>query len=86
MPRHLRHHRPGRWYHITTPGVGRRTLFHTDRDREHFVELLEGMVERYSIILHALYVEPPGWLTCTELLIKGQAICIDADKGTDYLH
>jgi hypothetical protein len=33
--------------------LGRRTLFHTDRDREHFVELLEGVVGRYRIILHA---------------------------------
>jgi REP element-mobilizing transposase RayT len=53
MPRQLRHHTPGGWYHITTRGLGRRELFHTDRDREHFVELLEGMVERYRIILHA---------------------------------
>jgi len=53
MPRQLRHHTPGGWYHITTRGLGRRELFHTDRDREHFIELLEGMVERYRIILHA---------------------------------
>lgn len=53
MPRQLRHHRPGGWYHITTRGLGRRTLFHTDNDRRHFVGLLEGMVERYHIILHA---------------------------------
>ena len=53
MPRHLRHHVPGGWYHITTRGLGRRTLFHTDRDHGHFIELLEGMVERYRIILHA---------------------------------
>ena len=53
MPRQLRHHQPGGWYHITTRGLGRRTLFHTDRDREHFIELLEGMVERYHIVLHA---------------------------------
>jgi REP element-mobilizing transposase RayT len=33
--------------------LGRRTLFHTDRDREHFLELLEGLVGRYRIILHA---------------------------------
>ncbi len=53
MPRKLRHHVPGGWYHITARGLGHRTLFHTDRDREHFVDLLEGMVERYRIILHA---------------------------------
>ena len=53
MPRQLRHHVPGGWYHITTRGLGRRTIFETDRDREHFVDLLAGMVERYSILLHA---------------------------------
>lgn len=53
MARQLRHHVPGGWYHITTRGLGRRTIFATDRDHEHFLELLSGMVERYSIILHA---------------------------------
>jgi hypothetical protein len=36
-----------------TRGLGRRIIFNDERDREHFVELLAGMVERYSIILHA---------------------------------
>lgn len=53
MPRQLRHHVPGGWYHITTRGIGRRTIFETDRDHEHFLELLAEMVERYSILLHA---------------------------------
>lgn len=53
MPRQIRHHVPGGWYHITTRGLGRRTIFATDRDHEHFIELLGGMVERYSILLHA---------------------------------
>jgi REP element-mobilizing transposase RayT len=53
MPRQLRHHVPGGWYHLTTRGIGRRTIFETDRDREHFLELISGMVERYSVILHA---------------------------------
>jgi REP element-mobilizing transposase RayT len=49
----MRHHVPGGWYHITTRGIGRRTIFETDRDHEHFLELLAEMVERYSVILHA---------------------------------
>ncbi|MFO7937561.1 MAG: transposase [Kiritimatiellia bacterium] len=53
MPRQLRHHVAGGWYHITTRGLGRRAIFESERDREHFIELLAGMVERYSIILHA---------------------------------
>ncbi|HPS07593.1 MAG TPA: transposase [Kiritimatiellia bacterium] len=53
MARQLRHHFAGGWYHITTRGMGRREIFSDDRDREHFVELLAGMVERYGVILHA---------------------------------
>ena len=53
MARQLRHHFAGGWYHITTRGMGRREIFSDDRDREHFVGLLAGMVERYGVILHA---------------------------------
>ena len=53
MARHLRHHVQGGWYHITTRGLGRRVIFHEDRDREHFLELLEELVGRYGVVLHA---------------------------------
>jgi REP element-mobilizing transposase RayT len=53
MARQLRHNVAGGWYHITTRGMGRREIFLDDRDREHFVELLAGLVERYGIVLHA---------------------------------
>ena len=53
MARQLRHHYAGGWYHITTRGMGRRAIFGDDRDREHFIELLAGMVGRYGVILHA---------------------------------
>jgi len=53
MARQLRHHYEGGWYHITTRGMGRREIFTDDRDREHFLELLEGMVGRYGVVLHA---------------------------------
>jgi REP element-mobilizing transposase RayT len=33
--------------------MGRREIFETDRDREHFIELLSMMVERYCVVLHA---------------------------------
>ena len=53
MPRQLRHDVEGGWYHITTRGMRRQEIFEADRDREHFVELLSEMVERYGVILHA---------------------------------
>lgn len=43
----------GGWYHITTRGVRRREIFADDQDREHFVGLLEELVNRYGIVLHA---------------------------------
>ena len=33
--------------------MGRRGIFTDDRDRERFLELLEGMVGRYGVVLHA---------------------------------
>ena len=53
MARQLRHHYAGEWYHIATRGMGQREIFCDDRDCEHFLELLEGMVGRYGIVLHA---------------------------------
>lgn len=53
MARQLRHHYAGGWYHITARGMGRREIFEDDRDREHFIELLAGMVGRYGVVLHA---------------------------------
>ena len=53
MARQLRHDVRGGWYHITTRGMGRRDIFHDTRDREHFLELLAGVVTRYGVVLHA---------------------------------
>ena len=53
MPRQLRHDVEGGWYHITTRGMFRKEIFENDRDREHFMELLALMVERYCVVLHA---------------------------------
>ena len=53
MARQLRHHVCGGWYHITTRGLGRREIFLDARDREHFLELLAGLVSRYGVVLHA---------------------------------
>ena len=49
--------------------MGRRDIFHDDRDREHFLELLAELVDRYGVNLHAyvlmdnhyhLLLETPG--------------------------
>lgn len=53
MARPLRLDIPDGWYHTMSRGTERRNLFLEDRDREHLLELLEKMVERYSVLLHA---------------------------------
>jgi len=37
MLRQLRHHLPGGWCHITTRGLGRKTILCCERDHEHFI-------------------------------------------------
>jgi len=41
------------WYHVTARGIDRRALFVSDRDRQHFLELAEDMVDRFGVRLHA---------------------------------
>ncbi len=53
MARGLRTERVGGWYHLTARGNERRDIYRDDRDRRHFLELLEEMVERFRIGLHA---------------------------------
>lgn len=47
MARGLRLIRSGVWYHITARGIERRPLFKDDRDRGHFLELLQAFSERF---------------------------------------
>jgi putative transposase len=53
MARPLRMDVEGGWYHVTSRGIERRTIFRNDRDRDHFLELLEAMVGRFGVVLHA---------------------------------
>lgn len=41
------------WYHVMSRGIERREVFADDRDRSHFVGLLEECVGRHGIRLHA---------------------------------
>ncbi len=53
MARPLRIERVGGWYHLTSRGNERRAVFRDDRDRAHFCALLEEMVFRFRVRLHA---------------------------------
>lgn len=49
MARPLRIQYAGAWYHLTGRGNERQAIFKDDRDRLHFIELLEECVERYRL-------------------------------------
>jgi len=53
MTRPLRVDVAGGWYHVTARGTERRELFGDAREHTHFLELLEAMVERYAVRVHA---------------------------------
>jgi REP element-mobilizing transposase RayT len=41
------------WYHVCARGIDRRDIYCVDHEREHFLELLEKLAERYRIVIHA---------------------------------
>ena len=53
MARPLRIQYDGAWYHVTSRGQERQAIFRDDQDRAHFFELLEVIVERYQVRIHA---------------------------------
>ena len=53
MSRPLRIDVAGGWYHVTARGIERRKIYRDDRDKEHFLEVLEDMVDRFGIAVHA---------------------------------
>jgi REP element-mobilizing transposase RayT len=53
MARHLRLEYAGAVYHVTARGNDRSTIFHTEEDRRHLLEVLAGMMGRYAVVLHA---------------------------------
>ncbi len=53
MARPLRIERAGGWYHVTARGNERREIYRDDRDRRHFIALVEEMVGRFRLRVHA---------------------------------
>ena len=52
MARPLRAELAGHWYHVTSRGTERRRIFGDERDRRHWLELLEEAVGIYRLVLH----------------------------------
>ena len=53
MSRPLRINVADGWYHVMARGLERRAVFEGEREHTHFLALLEKMVERYGLRLHA---------------------------------
>jgi REP element-mobilizing transposase RayT len=53
MARPLRLLVAGGWYHVTSRGNRRQTLFHTDRDHRRFLGMVEQLPERFGLEVHA---------------------------------
>jgi len=61
MARRLRMTRVDGWYHVFHRGIERRRIYGDDRDRQHFVDLLAEMHERYRVRVHAYSLMPNHW-------------------------
>src|SRR2546427_276528 len=46
------------WYHVTARGLDRKLIFKDDRDRGRMLELLEELVDRYGVRVHAFVLMP----------------------------
>lgn len=53
MARPLRVDVENGWYHVTSRGIERRSIFDNEAEHVHFFELLGEMVERFRVIVHA---------------------------------
>lgn len=52
MARQLRIEFPGAFYHVTSRGNERKSVFRSRRDREKFLQYLESASERYGAVIH----------------------------------
>jgi REP-associated tyrosine transposase len=53
MARQIRVEYPGAFYHVTSRGNERKSIFRSKQDREKFLEYLQSASERYGAIIHA---------------------------------
>ena len=53
MARPLRIEYPDAVYHVTSRGNARSDIFHSDQDREEFLNILDTVVKRFNWLCHA---------------------------------
>jgi REP element-mobilizing transposase RayT len=61
MSRPLRRAVVDGWYHVFGRGLERREIFADERDRGHFLELLEELQARYRVRIHAYALMENHW-------------------------
>ena len=62
MARPLRMLTADGWYYVFHRGTERRVIYLDDRDREHFLELLGQLPERYRFVICAYALMDTHWL------------------------
>ncbi len=53
MPRELRYHDPGAFYHVIARGNQQQVIFHGDDYYLHYLELLQRYSLKFSVVIHA---------------------------------
>ncbi len=61
MGRHPREILPGGYFHCINRGVGRREIFHEQRDYETFVHLMRRSQKKYPVNISAYCIMPNHW-------------------------
>ncbi len=56
MARPLRIDLKNGWDHVANRGNNRQAIYLNERDRKHFLDLLSGMIERYSVEVQAYFL------------------------------
>ena len=68
MARSLRIEHPGAVYHVTSRGNARADIFLSDADRQTFLDVLAGTVEKYNWLCHAFCLLGNHYHTIIETL------------------
>jgi putative transposase len=67
MARPLRTEFPGALYHVTARGNARQHIFLNDENRQQFLKVLERVVSRFHLLLHAYCLLPIAYWTTTSI-------------------
>jgi len=64
------------WAHVMNRGLERLEIYQEDRDREHMLELVETMRERYGLIVHGYVLMPNHYHLLIEILNGNLSVAV----------